>query len=63
MTEHHKDINKELYNLLQSVAKEGLTNAASGLSTMVGTDLRVDNPCVKIDQYQRDPTCVGGAGK
>ena len=60
MTEQHPEINKELYDLLQSVAKEGLTHAASGLSTMVGTDLRVDNPCVKTINVKEIPLALGG---
>jgi chemotaxis protein CheC len=60
MTEPSKEINQELYNLLQSVAKEGLTNAANGLSTMVGANLRVDNPCVKMINVKEIPMALGG---
>ena len=60
MAEQRKEIDKNLYNLLQSVAKEGLTNAASGLSTMVGADLRVVNPCVKTINLKEIPLALGG---
>lgn len=60
MTDQSVEINQELYNLLQTVAKEGLTNAASGLSTMVGTNLRVDNPCVKMISIKEIPAALGG---
>jgi chemotaxis protein CheC len=60
MAEQSKEINQELYNLLQSVAKEGLTNAANGLSTMVGANLRVDNPCVKMINVKEIPMALGG---
>ncbi len=60
MTEPSKEINQDLYNLLQSIAKEGLTNAANGLSTMVGANLRVDNPCVKMIDVKEIPMALGG---
>jgi len=60
MTDQSLEINQELFNLLQSVAKEGLTNAATGLSTMVGTNLRVDNPCVKMINVKEIPVALGG---
>ncbi len=60
MVEIIPEIDQELYTLLQSVAKEGLTNAASGLSTMVGANLRVDNPCVKMINIKEIPAALGG---
>ena len=60
MAEIWPDINVELFTLLQSIAKEGLTNAASGLSTMVGANLRVDNPCVKMISVKEIPESLGG---
>jgi len=60
MTDQSIEINQELFNLLQSVAKEGLTNAATGLSTMIGTNLRVDNPCVKMINVKEIPVALGG---
>jgi chemotaxis protein CheC len=60
MTDQPLELNQELYNLLQAVAKEGLTNAATGLSTMVGTNLRVDNPCVKMINIKEIPVALGG---
>ncbi len=60
MAEQSKEINQELYTLLQSIAKEGLTNAANGLSSMVGANLRVDNPCVKMINVKEIPMALGG---
>jgi chemotaxis protein CheC len=63
MAEICPEINQKLFTLLQSIAKEGLTNAASGLSTMVGVNLRVDNPCVKMININEIPAALGGPEK
>lgn len=60
MAEQQQEMDKDLLNLLQKVAKEGLTHAANGLSNMVGTDLHVDNPCVKTINVKEIPLALGG---
>jgi chemotaxis protein CheC len=50
----------ELIKILQAIAKEGLSSAANGLSTMVGTTLTVKDPCVKMVNVKDIPMALGG---
>lgn len=60
MTEAPKQFSAELIKVLQAIAKEGLTSAANGLSTMVGATLSVKDPCVKMVKVVDIPQSLGG---
>jgi len=60
MVDEALELSEELLKLLQTIAKDGLTHAATGLSTMVGTTLVVKNPCVKTIKVSEIPVLLGG---
>ncbi len=60
MTGEPTYFSEELIKVLQSIAKDGLVSAASGLSTMIGGPLTVDNPCVKLMKVREIPNALGG---
>lgn len=60
MATEPRQISGELLKVLQAIAKEGLSSAADGLSTMIGTTLNVKNPCVKTVNVKDIPTALGG---
>lgn len=60
MTEPTPQFSAELLKVLQSIAKEGLSSAANGLSTMIGTTLTVKDPCVKMVSVKDIPSALGG---
>ncbi len=60
MAEENIEFSAELLKVLQTIAHEGLTSAANGLSTMVGTTLMVKNPCVKTIKVTEIPQALGG---
>lgn len=60
MASETRQISGELLRVLQAIAKEGLSSAASGLSTMIGTTLTVKNPCVKTVNVKDIPMALGG---
>lgn len=60
MAEEAKQISEELLKVLQAIAEEGLTSAADGLSSMIGTTLTVKNPCVKTVNVKDIPSALGG---
>jgi chemotaxis protein CheC len=60
MEQHSSYFSEELMNVLQKIATEGLSSAASGLSSMVGTTLSVADPCVKMMKVTDIPLSLGG---
>lgn len=60
MTDPTPQFSSELIKVLQAVAKEGLSSAANGLSTMIGTTLTVKDPCVKMVSVKDIPNALGG---
>lgn len=60
MTEPTPQFSAELLKVLQAIAKEGLSSAANGLSTMIGTTLTVKDPCVKMVSVKDIPSALGG---
>ena len=60
MSNTPQQFSDEILNILQSIAKEGLSSAANGLSSMVGTTLIVKDPCVKIVNVKDIPMALGG---
>jgi chemotaxis protein CheC len=60
MAEQPRQFSEELLKVLQAIAKEGLSSAADGLSTMVGTTLSVKDPCVKMVNVKDIPMALGG---
>jgi chemotaxis protein CheC len=63
MADNSRQFSEELLKVLQAIAKEGLSSAANGLSTMIGTTLTVKDPCVKVVPVKDIPSALGGPEK
>lgn len=53
-------LNAKMQALLQMLAEEGLENAAHGLSTFVGQEIRLDRPRVTMIPITEVPSVMGG---
>lgn len=60
MAEDINQFSEELLKVLQAIAKEGLSSAANGLSSMIGSTLTVADPCVKMISVKEIPMALGG---
>jgi chemotaxis protein CheC len=55
--------NEKLVEILQIIANEGISNAAKGLSSMMGQALTVTQPQVKTVKVKEIPAILGGPEK
>jgi chemotaxis protein CheC len=60
MLNQPEQFNGKLLEILQTIANEGIINAAKGISTMVGQPLSVNQPKVKTINIKDIPTILGG---
>lgn len=60
MTNSSQQFDEELHSLLVVMAKEGILNAAKGMSDMVGEQLTVSQPLVKRIPIREIPNLLGG---
>lgn len=63
MSDQPELFNEKLFEVLQTIANEGITNAAKGLSSMMGQTLTVTSPQVKTIKVKEIPTILGGPEK
>lgn len=60
MNEQHTEFDTKLFKALQSIAEEGIHNAVSGFSGLLGQTLQVSQPSVKLVPLANIPYINGG---
>jgi chemotaxis protein CheC len=61
MKETNENINISMKSILAHIRDEGVYNAARGMSEMVGEELTVSEPHVRMVPLHEIPTILGGA--
>jgi len=60
MSDPTSQFNNKLYEILEIIAQEGISNAAAGFSTMLGQELFVTKPEVRLVPVSDVPHILGG---
>ena len=63
MTQSDSSFNEKLLTFLEVIAKEGASNAAKGFSAMIGQDLSVTAPNIRLVHINEIPYLMGGPEK